>query len=159
MREILFRALSMCRGEHWVYGQPRHYARNPHTEKWTIYDPATGIETDIAEETLGQYTGLKDRNGTKIFEGDIINIETYDNLAINAGFRHDEILQLSNGDCRGRFLGQWCSEVVYKECTFAVGDDMLCAFSDDPRITYPYFELCVCGNIFDNKGILKGGEK
>jgi len=156
MREILYRALSMCRGEHWVYGQPRHYARNPHTEKWTIYDPATGIETDIVEETLGQYTGLTDKNDNKIFEGDIINITTYENLAINAGFKHNEVLQLSYNDCRGRLLGQWYSEVVYKECAFLVGDDFLCAFADDPRITYPYFELCVCGNIHDNPDMSKG---
>lgn len=73
MREILYRAISMARGEHWVYGQPRHYAHNPHTEKWTMYDPQTGIETDIVEETLGEYTGEIDKNGNKIFEGDIIN--------------------------------------------------------------------------------------
>ena len=46
MRQIKFRALSMCKGERWVYGDLRHYARNPHTEKWTIHDPTTGLETD-----------------------------------------------------------------------------------------------------------------
>lgn len=74
MREIKFRAISECRGEGWVYGDLRHYARNSHTEKWTIYDPATGIETDIVEDTIGQFTGMVDYVGSKVFEGDILRL-------------------------------------------------------------------------------------
>lgn len=157
MREILYRAKRLADGK-WIYGYyfeqdmpdgKRSYIRTLQTDRF-------GTDFSVDPATVGEYTGLQDKNGNKIFEGDIINIETYGNLAINAGFEHNEALQLSYNDCRGRLLGQWYSEVVYKECAFLVGDDFLCEFADDPRITYPYFELCVCGNINDNPDMLKG---
>ena len=137
MREILYRALSICRGEHWVYGQPRHYARNPHTEKWTIYDPATGIETDIVEETIGQYTGLNDIKRNPIYEGDILRVTS---------LQHDTLGKKMNVAVE---YNEGMAQFIVKngEKRQALG---LCALTND---------VVVIGNLNDNTELLKGGEK
>lgn len=136
MREILYRAISLCRGEGWVYGQPRHYARNPHWEKWTIYDTATGIETDIDENTLGQYTGLTDKNGTKIFEGDIATLISRNPL--NYGMTVNAKFLFVNGSFTAYLLD--------KECLLAE-----LPIRDIPKDT----EITVIGNIHDNPELVK----
>ena len=66
MREIIFRAKTVCDGD-WVYGG---ITWNP--SKKEVFIHTEWDEGKVIPETVGQYTGLCDKNGTKIFAGDIV---------------------------------------------------------------------------------------
>ena len=142
MREILFRGKRVDNGE-WVYGDIIHRRYYKNTDVVVIRTEDSGFDNysdyEVDPDTVGQYTGLTDRNGKKIFEGDII---------------HLEYSQVFFG---GEYFGEYTDEVSYKEGCFVTdginnGDEIetpLSGFNND--------EVEIIGNIHDNPELL-GGE-
>ncbi len=132
MREILFRGKSLY-SDDWLCGYIRQYGNG----KVIICDFETKRLWFVDPETVGQYTGLTDKNGKKIFEGDIVKRE----------------YTLWNSETK-RTRETQIGVVSYsnKECGFSL--DKVCNL----RKPWDGDTIEIIGNIHDNPELLGGGE-
>lgn len=124
MREILFRGKTVS-GD-WVFGLLAHIKNS-----WYISNKA-GIPTayEFIPKTVGQYTGVTDKNRTKIFEGDIVT----------GYFNHEKIVGYI-------FYGGNAQFFIQRDGIYGIGLDNSDCW------------LEVIGNIYDNPELLEDGEE
>ena len=162
MREILFRGKRM---ENWSWVEGYLYEHEPAFvgivsendvpvpsrwfilrtgfADWNLPRPVEFIE--VNPHTVGQYTGLKDKNGKRIFEGDILHIAKIDDWL--GGYYQPPLDYPVNVVVKWD-LCAWMWETLCEDKRYISFPDAWC-----------HYECEVIGNIRDNPELLEGGDE
>lgn len=146
MRDILFRGKRTDNGE-WVYGDYGRYAGTHGIEtvisEINLVDFSESNVYEVDRETICQYTGLNDKNGNKIFEGDIFKSKQ-DGMIGVIRFGEYQTTNSGNGECHLGFSIEWYGK-----------------YSDMLRRDLGWWvkvankDINIVGNIHDNTGLLE----
>lgn len=127
MKEILFRGKRKDNGE-WVYG---FVANASHSIIGIFKNAFNFFVEEVIPETVGQYTGLCDKNGNKIYEGDILKFS-------------DRLVKVQWHE----YCGSWdCSFIKY------IGEEK--TSREDRRPNMWRWNATIVGNIHDNPDFLE----
>ena len=132
MREILFRGKRVDNEHEWVCGNYHNHSSEKSISFYKVFVGTAMTMYAVIPETVGEYTGLTDKNGTRIFEGDIVKQE------------FSKFRQSTNGICE------------FHDGSFGLkikdlGIEKFLPFACICNATYK-----VIGNIYDNPELLKG---
>lgn len=175
-REIKFRGKPCYKGVKtwsWIYGTFQYIAQRrvnpggtdngtlvPRVDKGRIVD-LYGNKTEVICDTVGQFTGLYDKNGNEVYEGDILRIKEFDNLLMKEFSDDDSRFDLFTiEEVKGELRAEYISPVVYNEGCFDVSTNgayfnmYISSIWGDMKRSSPLFEFEVIGNIYDNPGLI-----
>lgn len=145
MRTIKFRGKQIANGD-WIFGDLFHeIALTPSRKIKSELNGFLAIQTETLDgiksysvdpETVGQFTGLYDKNDREIYEGDILKVHYYG---------------------KSKVFGV----VKFNYCRFYIDDDEI-EYRLDPKTSMSdmfgrEYEWEVVGNIYDNTELLEGG--
>lgn len=147
MREYLFRGKRVDNGE-WAEG---YLGYNKVRKQYYIMDDVDSFPIPVHKESVGQYTGMKDKNGRKIFEGDIVRTQPCSDRPYSKKKKFKEHVGVVRYNVR-HFKNSF-HEQDY-EAVWAVGiKDM----GEYGCYDWSMFFKCeVIGNVFENADLLEG---
>lgn len=145
MREILFRGKRLDNGE-WVEGFYNHlpcgrFGADEHMIQTVLENGKIGMLHDIDQSTVGQYTGLKDKHGKRIFDGDILHIAK---ISDGLGGYYQPPLDYPVNVVVKFDLCAWMWETLCEDKRYISFPDAWC-----------HYECEVIGNITDNPELLE----
>ena len=142
MREILFRAKDQTgiMNNHWFIGSLD--LTNKEFPKIICNDKFGNImHITVEPETIGQFTGLTDKNGKQIFEGDIVKLTDKNN-----NYEWTAVVEFGNPN--SYYSWGWQLKPITKNVKYNL--DILCWVDIDDFGVYSE----VIGNIYDNPELL-----
>lgn len=159
MREIKFRGKEIKTGR-FVYGDLRQRIGffPDIIDSFCKYEGEVGYWKFVVEpKTLGQYTGLKDKNGQEIFEGDVLRVIEYENLLMKEFSNDENRFELFTLDeVKGKQLAEYITPVIWHDGSFDLStnskyfDMWLAVLFGDMKRSSPIFVFEVIGNIYEN---------